>query len=140
MSEPRPKYETAEDLENESRFVRYIEQRGTRVVKLNAMQYHIDFAIANGNYLKAFVEYKRRQVESTAYPDIILALSKYLKLIELSKLMWTAFYVEFNDKLMYYKIDAADQLQIKMAGRRDRGDSLDVEPCVHIPAGSFRDV
>lgn len=136
----RPVYETDIDLENESEFAGYFYGSGRRLQKLNPIQYCVDFAIVKQNEVVGFVEYKRRQVESTAYPDIILALSKYLKLVELSKLLPTAFFVQFNDKLMFLRIGADHTHQVSLAGRKDRGDEYDLEPCVRLPMAGFRDV
>jgi hypothetical protein len=48
------------------------------------------------------------------------------------------FIVGFDDDQRYLKVDPAMPLRISMAGRKDRGDKADMEPCVHLPITHFR--
>ncbi len=136
--EMRPTYESKSDLENEAVFQRYILDRGYTAVKLAAQFYQVDWIFLKDNKIVRFAEFKRRQVNSSTYPDIILSLHKWEALLLWGKYKPSAFFVTFNDKTMFIKATNNHGYKIALAGRRDRGDKQDIEPCIHLPITDFK--
>jgi len=129
------KRESAKDRAAEKKFAeQMLRETGEEYVKLPEFSV-IDFRVRKDGQYIGYAEFKRRWNHSTYYPDLILDEDKWKELVDHS--LWTEakFWVQYDDCLKWIKADEALKLDVTMAGRRDRGDPNDIEPCVHIPNG-----
>ena len=129
------KRESAKDRAAEKKFAeQMLRETGEEYVKLPEFSV-IDFRVRKDGQYIGYAEFKRRWNHSTYYPDLILDEDKWKALVDHS--LWTEakFWVQYDDCLKWIKADEALKLDVTMAGRRDRGDPNDIEPCVHIPNG-----
>lgn len=137
---PRPIYETNRNKRIENRIAEKLgEHWNCQIVKLKAAYAEIDRAAIRDEEIGAFVEIKRRYVDRETYPDIILSLSKVKEAFVLESCSGKPCYfvVQFNDCLAWAKMVVKGRT-VRMAGRFDRDDPQDVEPCVAIPIDEFK--
>jgi hypothetical protein len=139
----RPAYETDGDRRAEARVASVLAERwGARARKLPTY-YPVDWLLSrNDPDRSAWVEIKRRYVSSVTYPYVILSLHKCLAMKDLA---WgtaaPAFAVfGFDDAIMYVEASGIDVSvgNLIIAGRTDRQDCQDQEPCAKIPQSSLR--
>lgn len=146
----RETFETAATLEAETRLKEQLEHLWNVTLHKLPRFYQIDFVATRpvaeeSDDILGWVEVKCRTHSCTQYQTIILAVSKWLKLIELAKETLTPamFAVAFTDATYY--IDAGLYAQaVAEKGRRgvryrwggrtvNTRDEQDIEPVVHIP-------
>lgn len=137
----RPMYESSRDRANEQRAIEaYCQSHGERVhaVKL-PMAYTVDWGIFHDDSLICWAECKRRFNPKNRYETILLSCRKYLTGLDLGRLSGKPFLlvVEWDDSLGYHVCDGRAARDIRVGGRRDRGDWQDIEPVVHIPVKDF---
>ena len=140
----RPMYESSRDRANEQRAIEaYCRSHSERVhaVKLPIV-YAVDWGIFHDDNLICWAECKRRFNERARYETILLSCRKYLAGMDLCRISGKPFLlvVQWNDFLGTHVCDGKAAKDIRVGGRRDRGDWQDVEPVVHIPVSSFFEV
>lgn len=141
----RPLYENKNDLKNESSAQQLIEKICKYKLHKLPISYHADFAAFRDNKLKAFVEYKKRNCNSTTYPSIMLS---YLKLAAIHNLCAPItgvkgyFFVELNDGLFWCELSKdIPNSYVEWGGRTaNTRDSADIEPVIHIPMKNFKEL
>jgi hypothetical protein len=107
-----------------------------RKLKLN---YIVDYAVYQGSKMYAWVECRRRHINSTDYPDIILSLAKWnhgKRLHELTNKPFI-FAVQFNDGIKVANLSSGSY-EVSLAGNKGRHRSADIEPCISIPVSEFK--
>lgn len=140
----RPMYESSRDRANEQRAIEaYCQAHGERVhaIKL-PMAYTVDWGIFHDDSLICWAECKRRFNPKNRYETILLSCRKYLTGLDLGRLSGKPFVliVEWDDSLGFHVCDGTAVKDIRVGGRRDRGDWQGVEPVVHIPISKFYEV
>lgn len=136
----RPRYETQKDRDNEAAAVKKVSEAwGVKFIKLKPTL-HLDYALYRDKRVVSFAEVKVRtytweQIDRAG--GYMLALDKWVKAHELCVGMPFTLIVQADGELRVYKVDKFEQFPIMVAGRRDRGDWRDVEPCVFIPVDKF---
>ena len=139
-----PVYEKEQDRVNEQRVAEVIlgVAKGVDRAKKLSFTYHVDYALCNGDTIMAWLEVKCRDVPFGAYPDIILSLHKWHHGLMLEEWSKAPFYVafRFNDGIYLARASKCEGISYRCAGRTDRGNEKDHEPCVAIPLSNFKSV
>jgi hypothetical protein len=104
------------------------------------MQYRVDFALLSGDAVEAFLEVKdRSRYRSDSFPTLILSAAKY----EAASLMAATFGLpvfiaaRWADRTGVSVIPQSRPPRLVLAGRKDRGDWQDMEPCVALDVRAF---
>ena len=139
-----PKYETDKDLEAEAEFEKTFKavKWGYGLYKLSEVKYIIDYAVHDLKTKETvgFIEFRRRYNTSDKYPTIFCSVSKWIRLLQFSKYKWTAFFVQWDDVLMYLTVnDECKKYDLELNGRKDRDDSFDIEPNLLLEISDFRE-
>lgn len=138
----RPRYETDQDLNVEwSIGVEFAKRMRSKPKKLPlGARYSIDLGMFRDGKMVAVAEVKDRPSWVPAFGDVILGLSKVRELYSYYKMTVPAFFVvRLEGTIHYAAIDKRiKDWHITWAGRDDRNDSQDVEPCIHIPYEAFK--
>ena len=102
----------------------------------------VDFHITQSGLIVAWAEVKQRKVDRMTYPTIILSADKAMHGVLRAELTGKPFLfcIKFNDAFAYAKVRRDHLKRIALAGRVDRGDPADIEPCIDIPIGDFATV
>lgn len=91
--------------------------------------------------LEAVFEVKCRTNSRMRYPTYMLSLMKFAKLIDTSEATGKPAFlvVSWTDGICLFRVCRIDALlfDIKAGGRKDRGDPMDIEPCIFIPVDMF---
>lgn len=106
----------------------------------------IDFALLNGKRVVAVAEVKGRNYSSAdieRFGELILSAGKMLSAQGWVALLRVPFVlvVKLTDGLFYMVIEPESdwpELSVEMAGRKDRNDWQDIEPCCLIPMSLFK--
>lgn len=130
-------YETSGDRSKELLVLKTVSKKWNCEVTTTPVAYHMDGCFTRDRKIKGFAEVKRRNVLKSAYPTLILALHKYIHLCQFRSYAPVFLIVEWKDGIFYLPIDGTP-FPIVIAGRTDRGDSRDIEPCVDIPTELFK--
>ena len=136
----RPRYESEKDRETEREVANYLlKYHDLRCHKL-PVSYRVDWAVFNKSGLFGFIELKSRSFEKNRFSTLIISLGKYATGANLARLTGCAFWVaaKWTDALGFYRVDDV-VAHVEMGGRKDRGDSDDIEPVVHFPVDEFTD-
>lgn len=139
---PRPTYETAKDRSNESDVAAVIARAWGFTAKKLPMQYRIDFGLLDCDTVEAFLEVKdRRPYRSDSFATLILSAAKYEAGLAYSRAFGRPVFlaVRWADRLGVQIIEPRRALRLVLAGRRDRGDWQDMEPCVALDVRGFVD-
>lgn len=144
----RPRYETETDIANERRVIRIFTANlgGPRSViepvKLDD-RHAADYMLLkmgqddHGTRV-GFVEIKTRNFAFGTFNTHYIAELKWRKLIGMVELGFDVFAIfALTDATYWYKLTGVETVEIKVAGRTDRGDPRDTEPIVHVPAKWF---
>lgn len=135
----RKAYETPEDREREAQ----VAKRAARVWKCEAIPlprfYPLDYGFLRDGRLRAWVEIKCKNCASTKSPFFILSASKWKTGLEYSERFGVPFILifAFEDGIFYLVIDDMKP-PLKWNGRKDRGDSQDMEPVVYLKIDQFK--
>ena len=137
-----PRYENKRDLEIEQQIMKKaIGPTGRQWEKLPEDRYFVDFALFTNKLLVGFAEVKRRQVLSSAYPDLMISLHKLMMGERLSLKMKVPFYliIGWDDVhgMWEMKPGWADRFDTRWGGRVDRSNKADQELVMHIPISEF---
>jgi hypothetical protein len=93
---------------------------------------------------KLLLEVKCRKNESKKWPTYLISAQKIilLKSIGAGAGIKAGLAVQFTDGIFFFDISSADltSIPIEIAGRTDRKDELDLEPCFMIPISMFKKV
>ena len=109
--------------------------------------YPVDFFTTDYNgVVTAGVEVKVRNYELKKLPDLFISAHKLQRMAEFyaTTNIKTYLLVQALDGLFYTHIDLhrlhfwTSQGCVRMAGRKDRDDWQDIEPCFHIPISDFQ--
>lgn len=150
----RPMYEQAADLTKEQDVVGLLEEAWQCRMSKLPIQYKLDYAIRNLDepHIAAFAEIKVRNytlAQIQAWGGYMISLAKWQAGLHLVQTTNLPFYlvVKTTDGLYYFGVNNlvhdADTLhklldkKIVFAGRQDRGDWQDMEPCVLIDCNLF---
>jgi hypothetical protein len=154
----RPTYETAADTSREwkvaSKFAQAVSKRlastrGSCLVPIKAQpkapfDYYIATSFSSENKIKLLLEIKCRKNESKKWPTLLISAQKIilLKSIGAGAGIRTGLAVQFADGIFFFDISSADltEIPIEIAGRTDRKDDMDLEPCFMIPISMFKKV
>lgn len=138
MTLPRPIYENSATLADEQAVIRLVSERWRCSFHKLGRDWRADYLLCKDGLGKAVVEVKCRTNERLRYPtyaisarkiESMLTQAQHLKLDPLLIVRWT-------DVIGWHRIEGG--YDIKIGGRRDRGDGADIEPMCHIPVGDFR--
>jgi hypothetical protein len=143
----RPSYETIETLQDELTLIEKIcHQWRCEAAKL-PIKYLLDFALVREGEIIAWCEIKRR---TYSFEDLdkmggyMLALTKWQMACVLNKLSQRPFVlvVQCTDGIRAAVWETGNMpfLKPSIAGRYDRGDWQDAEPCIFIPVSEFKKV
>jgi hypothetical protein len=141
----RPLYESQSDRVNEKEVITKLETAmGHKFHKL-PMDYRVDYSMTYPGYttILGWCEIKCRNNTSDKYPTLMLSLKKFSEGLRLSELTMQPFYIfiQYTDKLMYYKANRNDNLIYMVGGRTVKTrDPQDIEPCVYIPKELMKEV
>lgn len=138
----RPVYESGKDRANEVDVAGTIAAAWGLVARKLPMQYRVDFALLDGDFVEAFVEVKdRSKYRSTSFPTLILSAAKYEAGLALARAFGLPVFVaaRWSDRTGVYLLRPDRVLRLTLAGRRDRGDWQDIEPCVGLDVRAFVD-
>lgn len=128
----RPLYESEDDLARERAVVEALcSSLGCTYCKL-PISYGLDYALHRDGKIISMIEIKCRDNTSSRYETIMVSVLKRMKALELRRAagVTTNFVVAYTDGI--YLIDFAEKPDyVAVGGRKDRGDSADIEPCVH---------
>jgi len=139
---PRPLYESPRDRANESDVAGGIARAWGLAARKLPMQYRVDFALLDGDSVGAFLEVKdRSRYRSDAFPTLILSAAKYEAALSLTRAFGLPVFLaaRWADRTGVRLIQPEKTLRLVLAGRRDRGDWQDMEPCVAIDVRGFVD-
>lgn len=151
----RERNESAEDLEREEAARQRIQSAWRCIIQpLRSEAYRVDWAIfKTANQFVGWGEYKFRgrdragnEVRMSAYPSVMLSLSKWVTLKTLAQQTSRSFYlfVEWADCLCYRQWPAHTGMgypinyEICIGGREDRNQDGDKEPVILIPNKEFK--
>lgn len=168
MTETRPKYQTDDDLELESRFMDAICQRWKcRAVKLPERKFNIDYFILGtpsehgvvSNLMEpirpksftGFVEIRTRNTYKEQYSTMMFSLSKWKDMHLYAQSGQKVFFAVWwrsslgpsgKGEAGYIEIHKGVRHHLEWGGRgKDTArDPLDIEPMVHVPISEFKDV
>jgi hypothetical protein len=139
----RPIYETPDDLHNEADVLRLISQLWPSKFHKLPIRYHLDYAATKDNgAVVAYLEIKVRKHsmdQIDKWGGYMLSLAKLQTAEALCRISKAVFVlvVKCPEGVYWSKISDFTQFPVVIAGRTDRGDSQDVEPCVMIPTKLF---
>jgi len=145
----RPQYESQQDRNEEQRIAKKIAAAaGLFAVKLPA-SYRLDFAFhesSTSEQIRLWAEVKRRHNNHDAYQTYMVALGKWLAAVEMNRVtgLKVLFGIQYDDGIFVLTLTEKALLDMRpfitfaMGGRRDRGDSADIEPVVHVPLHYFK--
>lgn len=133
----RPLYENDHSIaaENEIRLI--IEKKfAMKLVKL-PMSYHVDFFATKDGKGVGWIEIKDRP--KFDYDTYMISAMKavYAHQLAAATGLPVSLIVRLNGVLFSYKF-FAPEWELGVGGRTDRGDKMDVEPCVFIPLEKFK--
>ena len=134
----RPLYETSKDITNELRAIKRIV--GDREIYKLHPKYGPDFCVIKDGIITSWVEVKCRTFASTKFDTTMIDVSKMTKSFFLSEKTGKPFIliVEWTDKIGYFVIKTLENIEIRLGGRKDRNDPLDIEPYYYIPVTWFK--
>ena len=107
------------------------------------MNYHVDFAAFDKDGdLRCFGEIKCRYFVHDKYESAMVSAFKYLGIKEIHDTfnLPVFLYCQYTDKLMYWRFNTSDKIDLKWGGRTDRKSHKDIEPMAHIPMRYFKEL
>lgn len=135
----RTAYENANNLIEEIQIIRHFcEIKKQSYYKTRKFE-SVDFALLQNEKVSGWAEVKRRYNSSNKYSTLAISADKIaagkIKSIATNRPYFLI--IGWDDCLGYIEIKPEDEFEIKIGGRRDRGDDADTEPMIHIPINFF---
>lgn len=137
----RPYYESNGDRANEQQVAQYLEQKwDVKAVKL-PIRYHLDYGLFRDHTLVAVVEIKCRTCRSDTFPTAMVCATKRMHANQISASLGVPclLVVQYVDTLKFIDF-AVMQDQVKIGGRKDRGDEQDIGIMIHYKLDKMRDL
>jgi len=139
----RALYETPENMKEESRFCDDLAKIWDVTMQKLAPQYSIDrLCFRGGEDAVAALEVKCLNKPSSKcvhYGDSYLNVEKYLALQSFSAIGLASIYaVRLLDGDFFYRIIAGEHCTVRLVGRSDRDDPLDIKPVVRLSWDKFK--
>jgi hypothetical protein len=134
-------YETEADRANESGVFTLLSKKYNCAVETCPTLSSIDGYLLNADGSRAIaVEIKTRRNPHDRYPTYMLSANKHENLVYITKQesIPALLVVNFTDGVYATKIK--DEYTTGMGGRYDRGNPNDMESCVYIPMGEFKEI
>ena len=137
----RPRYETKDDRHNESVIAGKIQSGWNCTLHKTPYKCPYDFVSEVGGKLTSLIEIKQRSNDFLKYDTYMISADKIIQCTNASDVLGVPFYlvVQFTDSLMWWE-HKKQKLDVRLGGRKDRGDSQDVEPVIHIDTWDFYEV
>jgi hypothetical protein len=139
----RTQYENEDTLRAETELKERIEHVWKCALHKLPAFYQVDFVATSNeddSFIIGWLEVKCRSHALAKYPTVLLAASKWLKLVELARDtgLPSFFVAAFTDAVLYLDvgkaIEAKGLFRYRWGGRTvNKRDDQDVEPVVHIP-------
>lgn len=138
----RPIYETTANLTKEGQVAQKICSWAGVTMKKLSPKYPFDRAIIHAGEITGFLEIKVRTNRSDLYPDYLISAAKLFHAMNWKRQTGISCFlaVQWLDLLGYHEIDPDKNYDCRLAGRVDRGDEQDLEPCFFVPVGWFKRV
>lgn len=133
----RPLYETKEDLHRERKVARHLGSVTDSIPVKLPINAHADYIMVREGEAKAVVEIKCRNNSRLAYDTYMISQHKYEGLLS-----WEGYglkpllLVSWTDSIGFISLPCPHTKSI--GGRRDRGDTQDIEDVVHIEISQFK--
>ena len=141
----RPFYESDKDRHQENVTINnFADYCGVNFSKMKPSCI-IDYALLKNKKVIGVVEVKNRNYSSKSIDNmggLIISTSKIFSAKKWTEDVGVPFFllVQLTDGVFYFKKNKGDQwpdLEIQIAGRKDRGDWQDMEPCCLFPMNLF---
>ena len=139
----RALYETPENTREESKFCDDLAQRWGVTMRKLAPQYSIDrLCFRDGEDAVAALEVKCLNKPSSKcahYGDSYMNVEKYLALQNFAAIGLPSIYaVRLSDGDFFYKVTTGEYCTVRLVGRSDRDDPLDIKPVVRLAWDKFK--
>ena len=138
----RPAYETQESLLNEAQVASKVAAIWGCDTDKMPRRMQIDYAISRDSIVCGFVEVKCRTKNIEDYPYYFIALTKVMEAKNLNQSTGLPCFLAVrsaNGKIHMIRLDEAE-FTVKIAGRRDRNDPDDIEPCCFFEVSKFKEL
>lgn len=142
----RPTYESIGDLMLEETVAEHLAKVWNGTMQKMEKFYPVDYALMQNGEVAFWVEIKCRNYSSTELAKMGGYMLSVKKLSEIRKLLDTTgiptdLVVKLTDGIYAARLlGIGPRLKVVIAGRRDRGDPADLEPCAMLPMGHFKKV
>ena len=135
----RPIYENDETMADEAEVIDQVAARWKAGWTKLPRSYRADYALSREGKIVAWVEVKCRSNSREQYPTYMLSLGKEMALLDLARHTGcpAILVVRWTDQMGYVTLPV-EGAHVMMGGRKDRGDSADIEPTIHIPTSAFK--
>lgn len=136
----RPIYESTFDRENEDRIAFQLAQQWKVGVEKLRKMFPVDYALVQNKAIVGFLEIKCRTNPVYQYPDYLISMGKIDWCLNVSEKFRVKciLAVQWSDRLGWLQVKRECQFKLSIAGRTDRGDGADIEPCCLIPVEQFK--
>lgn len=131
-------YENETNRKNEQAAKLRLEASWSVMLRKLPIKYGAEWVAFRDDQAVAVIEYKNRPHESTRFPTYLLSAHKWMAMRSLADTIGVpaVLVVEFIDGMQHYTLEAGTA-KASWAGRRDRDDADDLEPCMMIPMHLF---
>jgi hypothetical protein len=136
----RPTYETAQDGANEKQVIDLLCRSWGCSAAKTPRFYPVDWSLQKEDEVKAMAEIKFRK---KSYPTYIISLHKYVEMCQhaaasgLPYLLVVCWPEGLKRIVRYISIKPDIPKRVIHGGRKDRGDTQDMEPMCEIPMSKF---
>ena len=133
---------SSKHIAGEDMFKRAIENHWNCRLEKLPIDYRLDFALLKNKKIKAWIELKNRNLNSTDFNDSMINLNKWMKAKELrdSTNIPTILAVRYKDKDIWCTLADDTEMEIRWGARtKNTGDWQDIGPAVHISLKEFKE-
>ena len=133
---------SSKHIAGEDMFKRAIENHWDCRLEKLPIDYRLDFALLKNNEIKAWIELKNRNLNSTDFNDSMINLNKWMKAKELrdSTNIPTILAVRYKDKDIWCTLADDTEMEIRWGARTiNTRDWQDIGPAVHISLKEFKE-
>lgn len=138
----RPIYENGESMRNEEQVAEKVCAKwGCSYQKL-PRRMQLDYAMHHDKKVKAFLEVKCRTKNIEDYPRYFIALTKVLEAKRIAEATGLPCFLAVrsaNGQIHMIRLDT-EPFTVEIAGRFDRNDPEDVEPCCFFDVKLFKEI